>query len=269
MHDRIKKALEQVRAEEALKNDTKTFIEEKIKAYTHRKTSYSRYLIPVLACFLFVVFGGAWFYFTPAVAISIDINPSIELGINRFDKVISVTGYTSDGEELADSLDIKYLDYTEAVSQILSSQMVSSLLSSNGVLSIGVIGPDNAQSARMLSKLESCTAGKTNTYCYHADMQQVNKAHEMGLSYGKYRAYLELQALDPSITPQIVQQMTMREIQDLINALSPDNTADPNLENQNGSDGYTTGSESGHGHANRYGASSTVNPSCYATKGNF
>ena len=45
-------------------------------------------------------------------------------------------------------------------------------------------------------------------------------AHDCGLSYGKYRAYLELAALDPTVTPEEVQGMTMREIRDRIAALS-------------------------------------------------
>ena len=37
-------------------------------------------------------------------------------------------------------------------------------------------------------------------------------AQEAGLPYGKYRAFLELQALDPSLTPEDVAGMTMQEI---------------------------------------------------------
>lgn len=47
-------------------------------------------------------------------------------------------------------------------------------------------------------------------------------AHEAGLSYGKYMAYLELQALDPDVTPQEVQGMNMREIRNRIEALTED-----------------------------------------------
>ena len=37
---------------------------------------------------------------------------------------------------------------------------------------------------------------------------------EKEISIGKYRAFLELQALDPSVTPEEVQKMTMREIRE-------------------------------------------------------
>ena len=42
----------------------------------------------------------------------------------------------------------------------------------------------------------------------------------MGLSYGKYRMFQEIQALDPEITAEEVQGMTMRELQDLWDRLT-------------------------------------------------
>ena len=45
-------------------------------------------LVPTLACCLLVLlagWGGHHAYFTPSAIISIDVNPSLELGVNRFD----------------------------------------------------------------------------------------------------------------------------------------------------------------------------------------
>ena len=204
-------------------------------------------------CCLLVIFGGNWLYFTPTVEISIDVNPSIELGVNRFDKIISVQAYNSDGQELADSLDLKYLDYTEAVNQILTNENVSALLSNNAVMMIGVIGSGDAQSAKVLSEIESCTVGTANTYCYYANLDEVGEAHDLGLSYGKYKAYLELQALDPTIAAEEVQNMTMREIRDLIDNLSANNNSEVNSGNGNEHGGHGTGSGSGQGKRNGYG----------------
>lgn len=45
-------------------------------------------------------------------------------------------------------------------------------------------------------------------------------AQEAGLPYGKYRAFLELQALDPTLTPEDVAGMTMKEIRAWIDELA-------------------------------------------------
>lgn len=166
--------------------------------------------------------GRALAYFTPTAEISIDINLSIELSVNRFDRVIAVTGFNEDGQELSSELDVKYMNYIQAVEQVLRHDSVTALLSVGEVMAITVVGPDGRQSAELLSGVETCTAGQGNIDCYSAQPEEAATAHEAGLSCGKYRAFLELQLLDPNITPEAVQGMTVREIRDMLDRLSPD-----------------------------------------------
>lgn len=248
LNEKLKDVFDQVQAEEDLKEKTRAFLARKTQEYKKARTVKYKYLIPAAACLIFVLFGfgGYWLYFTPTADISVDINPSIELGINRFDKVVSVSSYNDDGQDLLDSINIKYMDYTEAVDQILASENIAALLDNDAVMTITVVGSDGEQSARLLSGVESCTEGQKNTHCYCADSDEVSQAHQMGLSYGKYRAYLELQALDTDITPEEVQGMTMREIRDLIDSLSGDGEAETQAE----SNGYH---KNGNGHGNGHG----------------
>ena len=48
------------------------------------------------------------------------------------------------------------------------------------------------------------------------------EAQALGLPLGKYHAYEELHALDPSITPEEAAGMTMRELRDRIDACRQD-----------------------------------------------
>ena len=104
----------------------------------------------------------------------------------------------------------------------MDNDTIAALLSNNEVMTTTVIGPDERQSAKILSGVEACTAKRRNTYCFFVSTEEVAEAHGMGLSCGKYRAFLELQLLDPNITLEAVQKMTMREIRDLIDCLSTD-----------------------------------------------
>lgn len=252
MHNRMKQALGHIHAEQDLKDRTRLLIQEKAGRRPHQTMGTFLRLLPACACLLCLLLGGTWFYFTPAVAISIDINPSLELGVNRLDQVVSVRGYNSDGEALADSLDIQYLNYTDAVRQILDSETIQGLLADQEVLSIGVIGPEDDQTVRILSELESCTEETENAYCYHATHEEVGHAHDLGLSYGKYQAYLELQALDPSITLEEVQQMTMGEIHEKLGQLCQENRCESEVE-----DGHHGGSHGAGGAAGQRTGSGT------------
>ncbi|RGS81334.1 anti-sigma-I factor RsgI family protein [Coprococcus sp. AF21-14LB] len=222
MNGKIKEAFEQIQAENELKEKTKEFIFQKTNGYSKVRTGNYKYLVSVFACAVLLFIGGHWLYFTPTVEISIDINPSIELEINRFDKIISLESYNADGQELIKTLNVKFKDYSEAMNQIFRSEDIISLLEKDEIMTIAVIGSGNTQSEKVLSNLQSYTEEKHNTYCYYAHSEEVENAHESGLSCGKYKAYLELKEVNPDITVDDIHHMTMREIRNMIDELSID-----------------------------------------------
>ena len=226
MDDRLRDAFAQVRAEEALKKRTLAYLAQSTDNWqTAPATRHRRRFRPLLtaaacAACLLMTLGSLWVYFTPAAFISVDVNPSLELAVNRFDRVISVTGLNDDGDALAQTLNVRFLDYTQALEQVLDSDTIAQCLARDEMLSITVAGDDAEQTEEMLSQVSACTAGQKNTYCHAADLETVTQAHDHGLSCGKYQMLLELQAWDPSLTAEDVRDMTMRELWDLLGQLS-------------------------------------------------
>jgi len=256
MNDIFQEIFGPIQAEEELKARTKAFLLQKTRHYAGADGAKHRYHVcaAACACVLCVLLGGHRLYFTPTAGISIDINPSIELGINRFDRVISVNGYNEDGRALANALDVKYKNYTEAMEQIFQNDGITALLSEDEFMTITVIGLDEQQSAKILSDVEMCTAEQSNTYCYFAPSEEAAAAHDAGLSCGKYRAFLELQLLDPAITPEAVRSMTMREIRELIDRLSADRGSEaPSYNNYDHWGNGHHGHGEGHGGGWKYG----------------
>ena len=133
----------------------------------------------------------------------------------------------------------------------------AALLSENEFMTIAVTDSNGTQSSDIFSNIESYTSENRNICCYLALPDEVENAHELGLSYGKYRAFLELQAVKPDITPEDIQNMTMREIRDLTASLSSDGEADTeediNGEYNNNSNGSGSGNGYGHGNGNGSG----------------
>lgn len=246
MEDRIKAAFGAIKADEELKSGAKAFVAQKTRGFKIRGALKFERILPVTAavCLALVISLSAVMYFTPTTRINVDINPSIELGINRFDRVVSVNALNEDGKTLARSLDIKFADYDEAVRSILDNQSVESLLAENEVLTFTVIETNSAQSERILSDMRSCAKGYNNVYCHSASAKEASEARELGLSCGKYRAYTELHALDPDVAPEEVQGLTMREIRERIAALTTQSHGNesPAAPGSNGHHG------NGHGH---------------------
>lgn len=244
MEDKIKAAFDAVRAGEELKSGTKAFIARKTRGYAARRTPNYRIIIPAV-CAALVLFIGASLYFTPTARVNIDINPSLELGINRFDRVVSVNALNDDGKELAKTPGIKFADYDEALRRILDNKRVEAMLSENEIMTITVIETSSAQSERILSDMESCAKGYNNVYCNSASSEEASAARSLGLSCGKYRAFLELRELDPDIATEDIQGMSMREIRGRIAALTAENG---NAEDPPQTGGGHHGHGNGHGH---------------------
>ena len=247
MNNTLKEIFGQIQAEEELKNHTRKFLAQKTHGYTRTGRHAFRTLAAVCACLCVLFGGGYWLYFTPTANICIDINPSFELNVNRFDQVISVNGLNDDGRALSASLDLTFKNYSDAMQRIFDSETMAVLLSRHEVMTITVAGTDPAQSAKILSQMEACTAGHRNAHCYFAPAEEVAAAHEMGLSCGKYRAFLEIQSLYPDITPEQIQEMTMREIRDLMDSLLPESETDawPDSDGRHGHHGWRHGRNRG------------------------
>lgn len=220
MSNPIRDSFDHIHADESLKQRTRDFLAYQ-RISSRRRTV--RRLCAALACLVPLLLGTYWAYFHPVAVISVDVNPSIELGINRFDRVIWVKGYNESGQALAQRFSVCFMNYAAALHEILSDQQLSSYLQEEDEISILIISRNTDND--MVHQIESCAAEHQQTTCHAATMREVEQAHEAGLSYGKYIAFLELQALEPAFTPDDVRDMTMREIRDLIARLSAEDTS--------------------------------------------
>ncbi len=240
LNNKIKDAFEKVHAEDKLKRNTKEFL----SARAARTVSIRRFqrTAVAFACLALVMlsFGGWRFYMTPVSAVSIDVNPSIELGVNRFDRVVSAEGYNDDGIDLIKSVKFKNLNYSDAIETLLVSEAMRQYLSDDSLVSITVIGDTEEKSEEMADRIRSCGyAGSNNVVCNKGNLTEVEAAHAAGMSFGKYRAFLELKAFAPEIIADDVRDLTMRQIRDRINDLSGNTNSRPggNGGNENRSGG--------------------------------
>ena len=233
--EKLKAAFDQIRAEEELKERTKEYLSEKVYARKKKRTSPLRNFAAAAACALLVFLaGGSYLYFTPTAYISVDVNPSLELGINRFDRIVSVTGYNEDGKALADSLDLKYMDYSDALEALLADQDMEVYLSDNADVVLTVAGKSESQSSQILETVESCVSDHESVHCHSGDTEEIHHAHNAGLSFGKYQAYLTLKKLDPSVSLEEIQDMTMSQIRELIQAYSQEDSQGSSQGNSQG-----------------------------------
>ena len=241
MREQIRAAFEPIRAEEDLQARTRAFLHERL--YRHAAPGARALRVAVCAFVLLLGVGGYASYATTVATISMDINPSLELSVNRYGRVIGVQGYNEDGRAVAAAVTVKHLAYADAIETILREETVAACLAEGQLLEITVVnGSEDG-----LRQMQNCILERTGIapeqlYCTQR-RQDVAEAHAAGLSVGKYRAYLELREVLPDVTVEDVQRLTMREIRDLLEQAGQ------------GGDGVG-GRGPGFGHGNGYGAGS-------------
>ena len=246
----MKEAFDQIHADEELKERTKQFLAEKTDGYRKKKVRSYRTWIPAAACLvIFLIAGGYWSFFLPTAAIQIEVNPSLEMEVNRFGRVLSLEGKNEDGEKLAGELNLRFLSYDEAVDRILENDQIAALLNQNEILSLVVIG-ENKQSQDIMAFVEELEQTQHNIDCCHATESEAHEAEEAGLGYGKYRAYLELKKLDPDVTTEEAANMTMSELYERIRELEASSGTQTDTQTSTGTETGGGGGHHYHGHRN-------------------
>ena len=152
------------------------------------------------ACLALVGVGGGagvQYYQANAVAsvISLDVNPSVELDVNRQEKVVSAVPLNADANEILDGMDLKGADLNVAVNAIMGSLLKHGYVDelANSIL-ISVEDDDAARGAALEQKLTTeigqvLDSAKVNgailSQTLSGDSALQQKADEYGISLGK------------------------------------------------------------------------------------
>lgn len=142
--------------------------------------------------------------------------------MKRITAAITAAAAVAAAEELLDELDIRFLPYQEGLQELLDSAGLQDYLARDGLLSFTVAGDSDEQSSQILDHVETCAKGHQNMQCHVSGMDEMETAHQEGMSVGKYRAYLALREVDPSVTLEEVKGMSMRQIQELLESCGVD-----------------------------------------------
>lgn len=97
------------------------------------------------ACLLLVLFGGSFFayiWFSVKAILSIEVNPSVALSINRYERVIDARAMNSDGDDLLDELSLKGLKLETAMDALMGAMNRKGYLQDGGNIHLFVDGKD-------------------------------------------------------------------------------------------------------------------------------
>lgn len=224
----FKSAVSQIHAEETLKQRTRQYLAAQLAEpaadATRAKRTFPKHLA-VAACtavFLCAATVGAYAYYrTPVSYLSLDINPSVELGVNHFGKVVSAEAYNADGTTILNGQDVNNMDVKDAVSTLVKSADQKGFVADDGSTVIAVTSEtDDSTAATELE--DSAAAGADDAVKAEGKSATVDKenvalerrdeARKLGITPGKLNLIQKLQKLDPSITVDEYKDAKVKDI---------------------------------------------------------
>lgn len=134
-----------------------------------------------------------------AAVVSLDVNPGIELNVDKNEKVISVSAVNDDGREVLSGMELDGTSFDVAVNAIIGSMLQHGYLddTANSIL-LSVSGVDGYDAdklqaeltERVSKRLSDCAVLSQNVS--DADSELVEKANKYGITVGKAKLIEEI-----------------------------------------------------------------------------
>lgn len=127
-----------------------------VPARSTRPSALRRTALSLAACLVLVLGLGSFAFLRPLSVIGIDVNPSIELTANYFDKVLSITPLNEDAITIIGDMDLRYVDLDIAVNALVGSMALHGYFESGQ--DVAVLVSVSGGSARHNQKLQAALA---------------------------------------------------------------------------------------------------------------
>ena len=239
MEQRLAAALEKTAPNDA--NGVLSRCEERkgtVIPMTTKKTTKRRWTSLIAACLAVMLLGGGLFYQRAnavASVVSLDVNPSIELKVNRSEKVLVCTPLNEDAKailaDMGNGADLKGAKLDVAVNAIVGSLVRNGYLDSiSSAIMISVEDKDTARAEKLQRELTSTVDGVLQTSEAKAavltqtltqDAGREQQARENNISTGKAALVNHVLALNSALKFDALAKLSVEELKDLAEAGAP------------------------------------------------
>ena len=206
---------------------------------TTKKTVNRKWTTLVAACLAVMLLcgGGVFYQQAHAVAsvVSLDVNPSIELKVNRSEKVLACAPLNEDAKailaDMSNGADLKGAKLDVAVNAIVGSLVRNGYLDSiSSAIMISVEDKDAARAEKLQRELTSAVDGVLQTSEAKAavltqtltqDAAREQQARENNISTGKAALVNRVLAINPALKFDALAKLSVEELKDLAEAGAP------------------------------------------------
>ena len=222
--------LDTIKAEDELKEKTKEYVKASLKTNEKKELLFTKEVrimrkplvaaVSVAFCAIVLVFGYL-FYSKPVNFVSFDVNPSVEIGLNTFDIVVSVEAANEDGEALTSNLKLRWRSVEEAIKALVQEASEQEYIAEDGstVIALTAESEDEDKALELQNQSEAGANAALQIRNQHAiiykdvsDLSLRTEAKELGVSPGKFKLIKNLQELYPEISLEELINVKVSEI---------------------------------------------------------
>jgi len=192
-----------------------------------RTKAMAKYGSAAAAVLLFTFFGyGTYLYATPYSYVDIDINPSVELTANIFDRIIKTEALSDDGKKLLESNSLSNRNIQEGVKIVLESARKEGYISSGGQneVVVTVSGKNDVKVGKVENAVKTAASNEieaagpdTGVTVEKISAQSHSEARKMGISPGKLLLIEKLKKYEPNLDVKEYKDKPVKEIMKSIN----------------------------------------------------
>lgn len=167
-------------------------------------------------------------YTVPVDYVTLDINPSVELGVNMFGTVVDVNNFNEDGTKLTENLDLKgdTVDkaLTDLVKEATNQGYLTEDINNSVMVTVATKDEDDAADLQKLAEdavtkeLENEKLPNTEVISQTITKERQQEAKMMGISPGKVLLIQKLKAFNEEVKLEDYANKPVREIMKEINA---------------------------------------------------
>ena len=236
MNNHFKTAMDQVKAEESLLLQTSSYLKN-IKEKNERKSRFlgkgnqvmKKYAVAAVMAVMLIGGGaGAYGYYkVPVSYLSLDVNPSVELGVSMSGDVVEVEGINEDGKTVLEGVDVVGTNVEEAVQTIVESASEKDFIEADGSSVVSITSETNSDSTsdELTNAAEDGVTQALENENKVAEiikskiaLDRRDEAKELGISPGKLNLIQKLQKLDSTVTVDQYKDAKVKEIMKAIKA---------------------------------------------------
>lgn len=205
----------------------------------------------IAACLALVacLIGGVADFLRPVAYVGIDVNPSVELTLNRFDIVVGTHALNDDGQRALGEASCMWRPFDDAARDLDGA--MRAIVGEDAVVEVSIDCDNESRYAALAAQSNDCFGCNGEAHCNRTSAEERQAAHDLGMGVAKYRAYQALQEAGVDISAEKCASMSMRELRDLL-AESGVNTSEGESEHTGMGNGQGAGihggnSAKGHG----------------------